>query len=210
MPLIVYDPRAGKSRARPVDSQMALNVDVAPTLLELAGVAVPREMQGRSLTPLLKGEVPADWRTDFFYEHLFERHNIPKSEGVRTERFSYVRWFEQKPVVEELYDHVADFDQVKNLIADPAFAAVRDELRKRTDRVCAIAMAGRTARIPPTRRSEFPQWARWESNPLPKCYEHPARAAKCPGILAVRAGPPEPCGEPCGHLSDGPGVLLKS
>ena len=80
-------------------------------------------MQGRSLVPLLKGEARR-LRTDFFYEHLFERDNIPKSEGVRTERFTYVRWFEQKPLVEELYDHTADFDEVKNLIADPRFAAV--------------------------------------------------------------------------------------
>src|SRR5262249_10157652 len=108
------------------------NVDISPTLLELAGVAVPRGVQGKSLVPLLKGEKPTDWRTDFFYEHLFERNNIPKSEGVRTGRFTYVRWFEQKPVVEELYDHVADFDEVKNLIADPKFADVADCLRKRT------------------------------------------------------------------------------
>ena len=132
VPLLVFDPRAAKADRGRVVSRMALNVDVSPTLLELAGVAVPKEVQGRSLAPLLKGEVPRDWRTDFFYEHLFERKNIPKSEGVRTERYTYVRWFEQKPVVEELYDHVADFEQVTNLIADPKFADVRDALRKRT------------------------------------------------------------------------------
>jgi arylsulfatase A-like enzyme len=132
VPLIVFDPRAAKADRGRVASRMALNVDVAPTLLETAGVAVPKELQGRSLVPLLKGEVPRDWRTDFFYEHLFERRNIPKSEGVRTERYTYVRWFEQKPVAEELYDHVADFEQVKNLIHDPKFAEVRDALRKRT------------------------------------------------------------------------------
>jgi len=130
VPLIVFDPRAVK--AGRVEAKMALNVDVSPTLLEMAGVAIPKELQGRSLVPLLKGEAPRDWRTDFFYEHLFERKNIPKSEGVRTERYTYVRWFEQKPVVEELYDHVADFEQVKNLIADPKFSEVRDALRKRT------------------------------------------------------------------------------
>ena len=132
VPLIVYDPRSPKARRGQVVNAMALNVDVAPTVLELAGLAVPKDIQGRSLIPLLKGESPTDWRTDFFYEHLFERANIPKSEGVRTERYTYVRWFEQKPIVEELYDHVADFDEVKNLIADPKFANVRESLRKRT------------------------------------------------------------------------------
>jgi arylsulfatase A-like enzyme len=129
VPLIVYDPRAKSPR---VVDRMALNVDVSPTLLELAGVPVPAAVQGHSLVPLLRGEAPADWRTDFFYEHLFERKNIPKSEGVRTERHTYVRWFEQSPVVEELYDHVADFDQTTNLVADPAHAAVLERLRKRT------------------------------------------------------------------------------
>jgi arylsulfatase A-like enzyme len=130
--LIWFDPRVGKELRGHVESHMTLNVDISPTILELAGVVVPKEVQGRSLVPLLKGERVTDWRTDFFYEHLFERKNIPKSEGVRTERFAYVRWFEQKPVVEELFDHVADFDETKNLIADPKFADVRDSLRKRT------------------------------------------------------------------------------
>lgn len=132
VPLLVFDPRVAKPlRGRTVDA-MALNVDVSPTLLELAGVKPPRDVQGRSLAPFLKGEKPTDWRSDFFYEHLFERNNIPKSEGVRTERYTYVRWFEQKPVVEELYDHVMDFDQTRNLITDPQYAELRDRLRKRT------------------------------------------------------------------------------
>lgn len=132
VPLLVFDPRAGKANRGRVASKMALNIDLCPTLLELAGAAVPKEAQGRSLVPLLAGAAPRDWRTDFFYEHLFERKNIPKSEGVRTERHTYVRWFEQNPVVEELYDHVADFDEVKNLVADPKHAELRDSLRKRT------------------------------------------------------------------------------
>jgi hypothetical protein len=89
-------------------------------------------VQGRSLVALIQAEPTPHWRTDFFYEHLFENDKIPKSEGVRTEKFSYVRWFEQMPVVEELYDHVLDFDQTKNLIADPNFVEIRDKLRKRT------------------------------------------------------------------------------
>jgi arylsulfatase A-like enzyme len=130
VPLLVFDPRA-KDGGRVVD-RMALNVDLSPTFLEWAGVPVPPAVQGRSLVPLLNGPPPADWRTDFFYEHLFDRRNIPKSEGVRTERFAYVRWFEQSPVVEELYDHVADFDETKNLVRDPRHADVLAKLRART------------------------------------------------------------------------------
>ena len=132
VPLIVFDPRVKEEdRGRVVDS-MALNVDLSPTILEYAGIHVPEPVQGRSLQPLLKGRVPADWRKEFFYEHLFERNNIPKSEGVRTEQFTYVRWFEQKPLVEELYDHRADFDEIHNLVKEPKCADLLDKLRKRT------------------------------------------------------------------------------
>jgi arylsulfatase A-like enzyme len=132
VPLLVRDPRMGKDSRGKVIEKMALNVDISPTILDLAGIPIPETVQGRSLVPFLKGESPANWRADFFYEHLFERNNIPKSEGVRTEQFAYVRWFEQTPVVEELYDHVVDFEEVNNLIMNPKFAEVRDKLRKRT------------------------------------------------------------------------------
>ncbi|MEW6303516.1 MAG: sulfatase [Verrucomicrobiota bacterium] len=131
-PLLVFDPRAPKSRRGVTEDRMVLNVDLAPTMLDLAGLSVPKDMQGRTLTPLLRGEKPKEWRTDFFYEHLFERNNIPKSEGVRGERYTYVRWFDSTPMVEELYDHVADFDQVNNLLNDPRHKATLEQLRKRT------------------------------------------------------------------------------
>jgi arylsulfatase A-like enzyme len=132
VPLIVFDPRAKQAdRGRVVDA-MALNVDLSPTVLELARIEAPKSIQGHSLVPLLAGRTPADWRSDFFYEHLFERNNIPKSEGVRNERFTYLRWFEQNPMVEELYDHVADFEETKNLVNDPQYSETLKKLRKRT------------------------------------------------------------------------------
>ncbi|QOV90609.1 sulfatase family protein [Humisphaera borealis] len=135
VPLIIADPLL-KDRHGAVIDQMALNLDLAPTMLARAGIAVPRHYQGRSLLPLLTGEAQVPWRDDFFYEHLMDANGpgaiIPKSEGVRNERFTYVRWFQAKPLVEELYDHEADFHCTKNLIADPAFAATADALRKRT------------------------------------------------------------------------------
>jgi len=133
VPLIVYDPHGPQGRRGSISDAVALNVDLPPTLLEFAGVPVPAEIQGRSLLPLVRGNTPADWRTDFFFEHLFERNNIPKSEGVRDQRFTYIRWFEQKPAVEELYDHQADFEQERNLLADASFAPVLERLRRRTD-----------------------------------------------------------------------------
>lgn len=131
VPLIVLDPRLPAGRRGSVAPSIALNTDVAPTLLDLAGIQVPGEMQGSSLVPLLSGQVPPEWRTDFFFEHLFERHNIPKSEGVRDGRFTYIRWFEHG--AEELYDHQADPEQERNLAGERPHQKDLLRLRRRTD-----------------------------------------------------------------------------
>ena len=137
VPLIVFDPRAPIDSRGTVPSQLALNIDIAPTLLDLAGVEIPVSMQGRSLAPILRGESPTDWRTDFFVEHLFDHPNIPKHEGVRGKRFKYARYFEQEPVYEELYDLLADPMEIRNLAGNPDYLKILIELRKRTDELQA-------------------------------------------------------------------------
>src|SRR5690606_13957416 len=69
VPLIIYDPRLKQGRVEPA---MGLNIDLAPTFLEFAGVEGPTEYQGRSLARFVRGDQPTDWRTDFFCEHLME------------------------------------------------------------------------------------------------------------------------------------------
>lgn len=134
VPLLVVDPRAPRSRRGARCAAMALNVDLAPTLLALAGLVASPAQQGASLLPLLAGEQPAGWRRSFFYEHRFVHARIPRSEGLRTERFTYLRWIDRAPVVEELYDHVADFDQTRDLAGDPGLAATLADLRAQCDR----------------------------------------------------------------------------
>ncbi|HJO03111.1 MAG TPA: sulfatase [Acidobacteriota bacterium] len=133
VPLLAFDPRPGSFRAGLRPTAMALNIDIAPTLLDLAGVEVPATMQGRSLVPLLRDEEPDDWRTDFFVEHLMENKQIVKHEGVRGQRYKYARYFELDPVVEELYDLESDPLEIRNLVADPAHAEVLAALRSRCD-----------------------------------------------------------------------------
>jgi len=133
VPIVVFDPRAESRLRGSTPSLPVLNIDLAPTLLDLAGVEVPTTMQGRSLIPLLSGEAPPDWREDFFVEHLLENPDIPKHEGVRGGRFKYARYFEQVPVYEELYDLLADPMETRNLSGDPDYRDVLEELRRRTD-----------------------------------------------------------------------------
>jgi len=131
VPLIVVDPRSTETRGRKVDP-MALNIDVAPTLLDAAGLPVPPGMQGRSLVPLVRsGVAPSGWRTEFFYEHLCLPDRIPPTEAVRTEQWKYFRWMSGNPPIEELYDLRADPREERNLAADSAHAATLKELREK-------------------------------------------------------------------------------
>lgn len=114
VPCIVVDPSLPQPRRGQALEQMALNIDFAPTMLDYAGVAIPKRMQGKSLRPLVKGENPS-WRHDWFYEHLTLPKIIPQSEGVRTTRFTYLRWIGTAPEVEELYDLATDSHQEHNL-----------------------------------------------------------------------------------------------
>lgn len=142
VPLIVHDPRLPADRRGSVVHELALNVDVAPTLLELVRQPVPPTMQGRSVVPLLQGQKPADWRTDFFYEHNCGTKIIPPSEGVRAERWKYLRWMGTEPPVEELYDLQADPDERHNLAGDPNRAGLLKRLRGRWSELAQVWAGG--------------------------------------------------------------------
>ncbi|WP_321470887.1 sulfatase [uncultured Paludibaculum sp.] len=128
VPLIMQGP--GIASGRRVDA-MSLNVDLAPTMLDLAGVPIPDEMQGRSLRPWLEGRIPA-WRREWFYEHKFRANGwIPPTEGIRTERWKYTRYPEESPVFEELYDLNVDPLEERNLAAEADHRSTLETLRTR-------------------------------------------------------------------------------
>ncbi len=121
LPLFIYDPRQPPSRRGMKLDQMVLSVDIAPTIIELAGLPVPSVMQGTSLIPLLDGKsVP--WRDDFFYEHRFTHPRIPQTVGVRSRRWKYTRYISVSPVYEELFDFRTDPHEEHNLAGRPEFA----------------------------------------------------------------------------------------
>ncbi len=135
VPLVIVDPRLPPaSRGRTVNA-LTLNIDLAPTLLDFAGTAIPPTMQGSSLRPFLSGPAdsapPAGWRTDFFYEHHTFPQILPPSEGVRGERWKYIRYVEPNPLAEELYDLASDPDELKNLANDSEAQETLKQLRDR-------------------------------------------------------------------------------
>ncbi|MEM9746535.1 MAG: sulfatase [Actinomycetota bacterium] len=143
MPFLVRDPR--RVAAGSTTEAIALNVDVAPTFLELAGLDVPDDVQGESLVPLLDGGgvAPEDWRTSMYYRYWMHgdgAHNVPAHYGVRTDTHKLICYYndgldqlgaigEPAPIEWELFDLVADPLETTNVIDDPAMAPVVAELR---------------------------------------------------------------------------------
>jgi arylsulfatase A-like enzyme len=128
MPLLVRWP--GKVKAGTVRDDMVINADFAPTLLDAAGVKVPADMQGRSFLPLLQGVRPKDWRTSMYYRyyHYPQHHRVQPHYGVRTGRYKLIYFNKIKEW--ELYDLKKDPREVRNVYAEPGYAATVKTLKK--------------------------------------------------------------------------------
>jgi arylsulfatase A-like enzyme len=114
----------GVVRPGAVVSAITLNVDWAPTLLDIAGIARPADMQGVSFLPLASGKHPGDWRKAMYY-HYYEfpqPHHVYPHFGIRTERWVLARFYGPGNFW-ELYDLDKDPHEVKNLYNDPAYRA---------------------------------------------------------------------------------------
>ena len=129
VPLIIYNPTE-RVAARQIP-QMALNIDVPATILQLAGIDIPESYQGRSLIPMIKGQ-RIGWRQDFLVEHLYDIPYIPQSEGVRTAKYKYFR-YRDDPDHEELYDLEKDPWEMENLAEQKKHLMKLGELRERCD-----------------------------------------------------------------------------
>jgi arylsulfatase A-like enzyme len=135
MPLLVRYHKLVKPGT--VRNEFALNIDLAPTLLELAGVAVPSTMQGQSLVPLLDGKRPA-WRNSFLIEYysdrVFPRMAQMGYKAVRNERWKYIHYLELEGM-DELYDLKTDPYEMKNLIHQPEAQKALTEMKQEMERL---------------------------------------------------------------------------
>ena len=105
MPFLVRWPAAIKAGTR--SDAIALNVDFAPTFLDVAGLPVPSDMQGRSLLPVLRGRTPADWRSSMYYRYYHDpgHHNTRAHYGVRTRTHKLIYYWKKDQW--ELFDLTA-------------------------------------------------------------------------------------------------------
>lgn len=113
---------------------MVQNIDVAPTILELAGLKSPAHFQGRSITPLFQNQRPDDWRERIYYEYYWEYTypQTPTVHAVRTDKYKYIRYHGVWDT-NELYDLENDPYEMNNLIAEEEHQAMIKQLRNDID-----------------------------------------------------------------------------
>ena len=120
-PLIIFDPRIPEHIRGQRREALTLNIDLHPTVLEMAGIKPPTSTQGQSLMTLLF-EDRHDFRSVLFIEHHMAYGGwIPSSEAIRTKRWKYIHYTDNAAPYEELYDLENDPFETNNLIAHPQF-----------------------------------------------------------------------------------------
>jgi arylsulfatase A-like enzyme len=133
MPLLIRYPKLIKPGS--VNNDLCMNVDLAPTLLELAGLEPPKAMQGRSMVPMLGGKTVEDWRTAQFYAYYVAPHHY----GVRDKRYTYVTLADGTI---ELFDRHQDPDQINNVAGNPEYAGILKEMAtKLAEQTAAVGAA---------------------------------------------------------------------
>jgi len=149
MPFVARLPKRIKPGS--VNKDMLLNVDFAPTFLDLAGQKTPDWMQGRSATGLLAGKTPKDWRKSMYYRywmHLGGGHTVTANYGVRTHTHKLIYYYgkalgskgavdQDTPPEWELFDLKKDPREMKNVYGDPAYSKVERELKAELERLRA-------------------------------------------------------------------------
>lgn len=140
MPLMIRYPRLIEPGR--TTSAMALNIDLAPTFCDLAGIQAPEPMSGTSLTGLFEGDTPPDWRRSVYYrywEHNSKPHRVPAHYGLRTERYKLIYYYgrglgsagasdvDTTPEW-ELFDLDLDPAELRNVYGQPGYVQVTAEL----------------------------------------------------------------------------------
>ncbi len=160
-PLMVRWP--GHVEPGSTNDDIVSNLDFAETFLDIAGVDIPRDMQGLSLKPLFAGNPPADWRESLYY-HYYEFHGNRKTAhmvrrhyGVRTSRYKLIHFYNLDEW--ELFDLEKDPREMKSVYSDPAYASIAKELADEAKRLQEVYQVpddqGSVPKAPPSLKPGF-------------------------------------------------------
>ena len=136
MPFVIRYPKMIKAGS--TSKAICMNVDFGPTFLDLAGIEVPSEMQGRSFRKVLekKGRIPAGWREAAYY-HYYEypaEHSVKRHYGIRTSDCKLIHFYNDIDQW-EMYDMKADPQEMRNVYDDPAYAGKRAQMHSILEQV---------------------------------------------------------------------------
>ena len=150
-PLIVVDPRLPETRRGATSDSLLSAIDLAPTMLELAGCEIPSAMQGQSMVPAFRDPSAVLHDAVFIENHytgmgwgstpeskrMKEKLGNFESRAVVTDRYKYIRYDNTNPVVEELFDLKGDPDESTNISAIPEMEEVLERMRGHMRRITA-------------------------------------------------------------------------
>lgn len=146
IPFFIYDPRMPKEKRGKTISILVSSLDITSTILDYAGVQIPKEMQGKSLLPLIAGN-DKNWRKELFLENFFTGRDNPFSEGIRMGDWKYIRMYKagfwgykesdidfrgKAPGFEQLFNLKKDPKEMNNLIKDYEGSKILETLRNKT------------------------------------------------------------------------------
>jgi N-acetylglucosamine-6-sulfatase len=129
VPMIIRYPKMITKNS--IIEEQCLNIDLAPTILDLAGVEKPSYMQGESMVKLISGKKDKSWRKSMLFEYYVDDawpYAGPNQVAVRTKKYKLIDNFLEDDI-DELYDLVNDPGEMKNLINDDDYNSIEKELR---------------------------------------------------------------------------------
>ncbi|MCP5120223.1 MAG: sulfatase-like hydrolase/transferase, partial [bacterium] len=131
VPMIV----AGPGIAPQVRDEIVLNTDIAPTLLDIAGLPALSKPNGSSLKPLIEGQTTS-WRTSFYYEALSPSLGAQPLVAIRNHAWKYIQTLDRDNVAfEELYNLHKDPIEMTNLAGAGDHAAIQSDLARELTRL---------------------------------------------------------------------------
>jgi len=140
-PLLIRWP--GTIEPGSVNEDIVSNLDFAETFLDLAGIEVPEDMQGRSLVPVIQGNTPKDWRNSFYYQY-YEfpgAHSVARHYGVTNGKHKLIHFYGPSHIENEtyneweLYDLIQDPNELRSVFNDPAYTEIQKVLFSELDRL---------------------------------------------------------------------------
>lgn len=126
----------GRTKPGSTNTDLVSNLDFAQTFLDIAGAPQPKDMQGRSLLPILHGKTPEDWRKTHYY-HYYEAggHGVPIHFGVTDGRYKLIRFPDEKLNTWEFFDLKVDPQEMKSRLNAPKYSKIIAGLKKELTRL---------------------------------------------------------------------------